>query len=524
MKQTLLFLLLFLSLANCVDANDSDSYEIQEVLEEAYKPIENTRVINKAIFEKAYDAITHKCISLVINRNFTVEKRPDINNTPIERLKTVINGEAAEDRIIRGYIDTLLKKKTDLIALDSFFDSKVLFVHQMEEISCWPFIHTQIIKKEKDSIENRALIASIDAIVLQATSEFRNPKKRDQDKESRGITVKPEDSIWSKISVFIDNHARWWFYVLLVSVILHILLYVYYQKRIQKTKNQKPQSSESVKKQSDISTNTLDKTEIKNLLEQKYTEISERWSYDHSKECIDSIPSFDLEKNRILERIFQKKFTSKTDASKAIDIEITSVKNTSETYLNGCLDNKTARDIVHQKINPHEIIGAQHLGTLSPEDIQSKIVIQKNELLDTLPNIINQDDLYKQIAQLHNQINVIIKQMIAESLVFYLPFADSRGFFQDAKKSSSIRTESAVKLYVNPEDTTKASFHFLLDNPMVVKNAIMSYDVLLLPLCNLANNDFNERSSQLKQVGPNGTLLLVDGEWRVDQKLTIDII
>ncbi len=82
-----------------------------------------------------------------------------------------------------------------------------------------------------------------------------------------------------------------------------------------------------------------------------------------------------------------------------------------------------------------------------------------------------------------------------------------------------------MQLSLSPDDITKATFHLLLDQEQMMQAGIMSYDSLLLPICELKPENFNSTGTRIEEIGTQGgTMILEDGKWRVKDKLPIKIV
>ena len=94
------------------------------------------------------------------------------------------------------------------------------------------------------------------------------------------------------------------------------------------------------------------------------------------------------------------------------------------------------------------------------------------------------------IDEVEENIIQVLHKMIEDGLVYYFPFADRNGALEDERKTKLIERDSAIKLSINPEDLSKAKFTLLYDKDDMMKAGIMSYDSLLVPICELLNKHF----------------------------------
>ncbi|MGB3150427.1 MAG: hypothetical protein WBB27_07160, partial [Maribacter sp.] len=116
-----------------------------------------------------------------------------------------------------------------------------------------------------------------------------------------------------------------------------------------------------------------------------------------------------------------------------------------------------------------------------------------------------------------------IEKMITENSQFYFPFADAQGVLYDDKKSREIERDSAIKLTLEPTDKTRATFQLLYEYSDMMQAGIQSYDILLLPICDLKSEDFDRNGTKISQNGRNGEMVLDDGKWKLHTKLAIKI-
>ncbi len=141
-----------------------------------------------------------------------------------------------------------------------------------------------------------------------------------------------------------------------------------------------------------------------------------------------------------------------------------------------------------------------------------------------LPNAIDKSKLSIRTDSLKNDIDMVLQKMVQDNLVYYFACADMNGRLNDTKKTKSIERDSAIKLSINPEDITKATFRLLLEKDDMMQAGIMSYDSFLIPICELTSDNFNSTGTTIEQIGADGTMELENSIWKVKNKLPIKVI
>ena len=149
---------------------------------------------------------------------------------------------------------------------------------------------------------------------------------------------------------------------------------------------------------------------------------------------------------------------------------------------------------------------------------------QKMIAITSLKQTNNLKELTLIIDQVKEKINTLLKQLELQNSVFYFPFADAKGELDHLKKCKEKQRDSAIILTLDPANLTRASYKLLYNKIDMMQAAIMSYDSLLIPICELKSENFNSAGTQIIQIGPDGVMNLENNQWIVSQKLSIKVI
>ena len=147
----------------------------------------------------------------------------------------------------------------------------------------------------------------------------------------------------------------------------------------------------------------------------------------------------------------------------------------------------------------------------------------KERFKEELPKVISINELEVNINALESSITLAIEKMVKENSQLYFPYTDAQGILLDTKKSKDKERDSAILLIVDPLNGTQANFRLLYEYSEMMQAGIQSYDILLLPICDLKSENFNRNGTTITQNGPDGKMKLENGMWKVQTKLSIKI-
>ncbi|QHI37241.1 hypothetical protein IMCC3317_26190 [Kordia antarctica] len=546
MKKIYTYLIVFLCVVSFHSCGKSEGKDVKQ---------ENIRVEkNRKLFLDVYDTIAFKSIDLVLVRNYDSLKKPNILGITLDSLKSKINGEGEVDSIIRTYIDSFKAKRDSLLENRPFLSDKRFFEDNSGDIVNSKLIADNIYGNKKlgedtkrDSL-GEILKGEIKLIISKAVSEFQSKTKENETQASSIVNV--EDIKNTNVTKIVEDEAEtddgtknesMLLYIISGILGLSVLLNIFLGWKLSKRKTKKtevlpveaPKDEESSEnslgkfdeeEEKEEEQKPISRLEIQNIVATEHKKMLNNLS-KYSKACLETVDNLESTKSDVIEIILKREL-----------LEIDHVKRTAAATLDAyeknvvaLLQNCNNKNLATQKINKavdlanQENFGLAKLHLVPKQEIDLKIELRKNNLIGELPPTITTEELTQKIKKLIHTIKADLSKLIEESLIYYLPFSDANGYFKDNKKSKKKKPDSIIKMHIDPDNQTKATFQFMYEEKNTMKNAILSYDVLLMPICILKSENFNRQGTVVEQIGENGTLQLVDDLWQVEEKLNIKI-
>lgn len=553
-------LLCVVSFYSCGKSNDKgNTEEKEETKEQRVERQEKERLENNEIlFIKAYDSIAYKSIDLVLKRVYKANStsKPSISNTPLIEFKDSIKGTSTSDNITKAYIDSLINKKENYLKSNDLSTDKEFFKSTFKDILEWKLINNEIVYGLKKSDLNAedlkdrkekgdSLLLYIEKTINKAVSEF-TPKKNENVTQTAAIvstgtnnnsgenTTPTEDDETESKSMLLYG-------ILGISVLLNIFLGWKLSKRnpeeIEISSNENNVSSnknsgnsittfeEKVKKEEkEEEKKPLSKQEIQKIVDTAHEKMLNNFN-KYPKECLNNIGNLQSIKDDLVKIVLKNEYTDVINAEKSVSSQLAIYEDSTTKLLQNCNDKNLAIQKIKKAVDleVENNFGFAKLHSVPKQEIHQKIELRKNNLIGELPSTLTTEELTQDIEKLIHNIKGDLSKLIEESLIYYLPFSDANGYFIDSKKSKTKTKDSIIKMYINPDNPLQATFHFMYEEKNRLKNAILSYDLLLLPICNLKEENFNSTGTVVTQIGDNGTLQLVDDLWKVEEKLNIKI-
>ncbi|MEM6717731.1 MAG: hypothetical protein AAF611_00305 [Bacteroidota bacterium] len=488
---------------------------------------------NKTLFIKSYDTIARKSIELVFGRHFNNEgeEEPDISTSVLNKFNTKIDGTRDADSLIRSYVSKFIKGRDNLLKDSIFISNKNTFKTKLKAIPEWDLIKKSIIygtnptKNEEDKkTKGEALLKSINVIITNAVSKFK----------SKGASTDQSDTSTSN---GLGTKELIFFGILALSLFLNFFLA---QKLLKKKPDsetttqgqQQPEERSTYQKNLDDFEEKVKEKEKKPLTKNEVQIIVDKVHKDmihnlgkYSKECINTVENLHTIKDNLIEIILKNKHTDINKVKDYTRSQLSVFEKNIANELKNCNNRKTATQKIEKALGQkrQQNFGLTKLSMVSEAEIDAKVALRTQNLIDELPITIFTEELDDKIERVTASLIADFEKLIDNALIYYLPFADANGYFKDSKKSKTKKVDSAVKIQIDPDDPTKASYSFLYEEKTTLKNAILSYDTLLIPVAILKSQNFNRRGTIVEQIGADGTLRLVDNLWEVEQKLEIKI-
>jgi hypothetical protein len=504
---------------------------------------------SKAEITKYYDSISFRIIDLIlVDRVFEQnnDKRPNLKNDPLDEYPKKLENTKSGETIIEiskrlmFFRDSLLSIEADeTTILEQFQKNKdLLFKSQFyrDSILKGKVENTLYIdlKHEIESDFNLAK-AKISSILDETPNDVTDNnttsiKKQDKAKVTKSIF----DKIFDAISSFLATYL-WFLIFLSLSITLNVIL-TRMNKREEKKyrevisglrkelKEEKNKNSGTRSVYQDKGTQTLEREKIKEVVTNRYQVLKQDLLRAYDSVCVENIDS-ELTKLELStsNRFSEKSFRTEEKVLEELLPEIKQQKTDLDLRLQNCIPKETAKSRIQNQIKEQDFIGSINTELVSREDMRNKIEHFSEATIATLSKTITSQGLEMAIEKLKEDIEDSLQQLMQDRLVCYFPFADTSGRLDVTKKIATQEREAAIKVSLNPNDITKASFTLLYDNDEMMLAGIMTYDVLLLPICDIKSENFNSTGTRIQQIGEDGTMELEGGYWKVKQKLSVKV-
>lgn len=491
---------------------------------------------NKVLLNSLFDSVAYKSIDLVL-RDRAYESKPNeapkLKGIKLSEMKSKIKGSSKNDSAIRKYIDefTILKKgfsKRDL-------SKKQLFKNQTDRIVKSEVYLQNIIKdNSKDSLYID-LNNDIGKLIKTAQSEYKttNTKNEWTKKEKASIENKFKDfqdiknESAQKPNSILKSKNLFLYILLIISLLANLLLGILWFRNRKKTRKIKIEENEVIfeEKQESIPTTSLATIEVSDYVSQAFKKLQTNLATNHHPDCL----ATQIEELKSYELVISKK--SKSQQFKEIhELEqfvsplIKKFGGQLAQKLAQIVDKHSARQQFERALDTENFVLKYSSSIISEEEIRSKVMTLKKRFYDEMPKVISKSDLEIEIQNLRESMIMTIEKMITKNSQLYFPYADAQGVLYDDKKSKEKERDSAIILTLDLKDKTRATFQLLYEYADMMLAGIQSYDILLLPICDLKSEDFDRNGTKIYQNGRDGEMILEDGKWKLKTKLEIKII
>ncbi|WP_298547141.1 hypothetical protein [uncultured Aquimarina sp.] len=490
---------------------------------------------NKQLIEKLFDSIAYKSLHLVMkDRAFENNQNaiPNLRNVKLDSMLSIFNAFDRTDRNIDSlysYTERFIKLRKQYIESD--FLSKKEFTDSLEAILSTSLISKSIIKNKGNEQPYKKLISKIKEQITLAINNFKitkidDEKIENEDEQVQNIsTIIPDEkekpTSKQGFETIIKDYSTILLIILIISLVLNIFLGILFfkiKKRLAATNTNFLDISETT-------TDNLSAEEIEEITKEASASWIAEFTAAYPSDCIATIKdTLEKSKSELIENIQSNRFSSKRELQKSIDQKLKNSTISLEASLKQCNDRKQATTKIEQELQSHSFISTQVSETISSEEIHTLIERSKRNLIHELPPTINNDQLSRHITEIKMNINLEIEKRVRENLTVYFPFTNGEGAVAADKKSKIKERDSALQFIINPNDTSRATFSLLYDYPDMMQAGIQSYDIFLLPICNLTSENFNRNGTTIEQIGGDGEMTLEGNQWKVVNKVTIKII
>ncbi|WP_299762450.1 hypothetical protein [uncultured Dokdonia sp.] len=531
------------SIENTIDSNKE---EIEQLGEEIFER-DSISVVErkKELIIKFYDKIGYKMIDRVLTDRVyksSPENKIVLKSISLNEFNSKLKNGTESEKNVKLYVKSLVKYR-DMLFLDLAKDS---IYKGLDNILKSRFYIDTIVGKERISNElyiklNDEIKANIDTLkndIEELDLKGNQKPLENLVKEENGITIPDEGkNKFKKLIEFIKKQGLLFLILLLVNIILNILQYIFYKK---KRRQLNSKLSKATEKLASIKTKPENKSDdvfkpkpsklsdhiVKNKIENAYETMHKTLLYNYHRDCVeDQEVTYNTLLSDTIAAARSERFTSEQELTSYISKQIQKHRALLEIDIQECVSQDMAIQQIHTRITTEDFLPTINTAIIPESEVRAKVQLLRQNLINELPLTTTQEVLSGIINDFKKSIETHLHKMLQENLVFYFPFADVRGALSDEKKSKTKARDSALQLSLSSDNITQATFHLLLDQEQMMQAGIMSYDSLLLPICELKPENFNSSGTRIEEIGTQGgTMTLEDGKWRVKEKLSIKIV
>lgn len=498
-----------------------------------------TESSNQQLTINLFDSIAFSTLDLILEKRAYEENpdsRPSLKGYGLDAMEQQLVEKNPNIDSVKKYILRLKGLREHLFG---DIQSKSDFIKATDTLLDTPMYRDSILKKS-DSIYTQH-IATLKAGLVNFKEQFKEiaPKKQWQNNNAEELKAEHHEQFTAsngKDVSFLDQlkeKSLLLFWLLAGSMLLNTVLCIllFRKRKVEKIANKTlykatpptlGNQQETIKITPVVN---LPEKEVAHLVTSEFEQFKKSLEKRFHKDCVATQDTpLNALKLELLNDSKDQKFKDADTLKSFIEKFVSAKKSAFEENIEKFVPNTVARQRFDQALDSESIVNDTVFNLISPDEIRTKVNQFKRNYLEELLGAIRKTDLDQDIIRIKKEIDAFIDRRVKENSQMYFPFADANGMVSDDKKSKEQERESAIKLTLHPNDTTKASFQLLYDYKEMMLGGIQSYDVLLMPICNLKAENFNRNGTKIQQLGDDGEMELLDGKWNVSKKLDIKII
>ncbi len=489
----------------------------------------NTKLLNGL-----FDDVAYKSLDLVLtDRAYESkpEEAPKLKSVRLEDMKGQVKGESPNDNSIREYIRKFILLRDSF--LQEEFNRKTVFVNLTDSITQSEVYIDNILKdKATDSIYID-LTSRIKKSIKTAQDEFELTKTKidwlDGSKtyieNNFKIRQQKTKNITQDFGSTIKNYSLLLFWLLAGSLILNLILGILFFRKREKNSESKKEDMLNVKRvEKPALPSTLSQRETTTHISKAFQKLKSNLSLKYHKDCVATqITELQSLERTLLDKCKSQKFNNTRELDERVSPVLEELANKITQKLDAVIDRHGAQQIADKELDTENFVLKYVSSIISEKEISDKVSLLKRRFNDDMPLVMSKMELKEDINEMRTSIKRAIEKMMKENSQLYFPFADAQGVISDSKRSTEKERDSALIFVLHPEDNTRATFQLLYEYSDMMQAGIQSYDVLLLPICDLKSEDFDRNGTIISQNGQDGEMILENGKWRVHSKLSIKI-
>ncbi len=490
---------------------------------------------NKALLNTLFDSVAYRSIDLVLRDRVyptNLERIPPLKNVSLNNMASKLVDKGKDIDSVKKYIIRFINLRET--SFNKGLSSSIAFSKAANDILASDVFKKNIVKEKDTVAEYRNLSEQIKLAIKTAQKQYelRLTKSKWAEKEGAYIENKLKSNQQSKNELvkdsdsILENNNIWLLVLLGVSLLANLLLGTLWFRNRKKTRKAKVEESDVIleEEQESVPITSLTPLEVSDYISQAFKKLQAHLAVKYYPDCvatqIDELKSYEL---IISEKSKSQQFKEIHELEQFVSPLIKKYEVQLAQKLAQIVDKHSARQQFELKLDTDNFVLKYASSIISEEEIRSKVMTLKKRFYDEMPKVISKSDLEIESRGLRESIVMAIEKMITENSQLYFPYADTQGILYDDKKSKEKERDSAIKLTLDPKDKTRATFQLLYEYSDMMLAGIQSYDILLLPICDLKSEDFDRNGTKIAQNGRDGEMILDDGKWMLKTKLAIII-
>lgn len=490
---------------------------------------------NKVLLNKLFDSVAYRSLDLVLtDRAYesNPKEAPKLKGLVLDEMKSRINGSSKNDSAIRKYIDEFVKLRKSYF--EKNLSTKSVFVNETNRIVKSEMYLQNILKDKAEDSLYIELTNRVEGFIKTSQEKFeiiipKNTWLKKHDafiknkfktyQQRKNELVKDSDSI-------LKNNNIWLLVLLAVSLLANLLQGILWFRNRKKTRKAKVEESDVTleEEQESVPDTSLTSLEVSDYVSQAFKKLLANLATNYHPDCvatqIDELKSYELV---LSEKSKSQQFKEIHELEQFVSPLIKNYEGQLAQKLGQIVDKHSARQQFERTLDTENFVLKYASSIISEEEIRSKVMTLKKRFYDEMPEVISKSDLEIDVQSLRESIVMAIEKMITENSQLYFPYADTQGILYDDKKSKEKERDSAIKLSLDPKDKTRATFQLLYEYSDMMLAGIQSYDILLLPICDLKSEDFDRNGTKISQNGKDGEMIFDGEKWKLQTKLAIKI-
>lgn len=488
---------------------------------------------NESLLNTLFDDVAYNSLDLVLTDRAYKSKpneAPKLKEVPLRKMKSKIKGKGDNDSLIRNYITKFVDLKNRFQKKE--LSKKSVFIDETNAITKSEVYLNDILKDKTEDSLYTDLTSRIERLIKTTQGKYETIRTKNKWLTKQGSVLQERFKIQQEkknvqgSSSILKEYSSVLLVLLILSLLTNIILGLLFLRQRKKRKKTKNKESEAIleKEQKQALPSSLTKQEVDNYISQTFKKLQTNLTAKYHPDCVETeIPALKSFELNVSEKSKSQQFADQQALEQFVSPLAQKHYGQIVQKVEKILDQHSVREAMEQELNTENFVLKYSSSIISNEEIRSKVTSLKKRYYDEMPKVISKNDRNILSEDLRESIKIALEKMIKENSQLYFPYADAQGVLYDDKRSKEKERDSALKLTLNPHDNTRATFQLLYEYSDMMQAGIQSYDILLLPICDLKSEDFNRNGTKISQNGNDGEMILEDAKWKLHTKLAIKI-